>query len=696
LIRRILKEPGQVLLILSLLLYPALVGIAAAGWELAFGIVALATLAFEAALPRRAPVLDGVLGLADTSSGFRSVVRSLSLVLVVATASGSVRDTVIVAIGMVVLEAMRAGQTLLKILIKHRRSMHIVTRNMDVAELKIPDLHAGFAERFGATGTLYLSALPIIGVIVTAASGQRSAVIVGAIVGAAVALALTGIAALNVARSRGMPSPKAVTAVVRQRLAEYAPDAVVYFSGSADSVYQVNMWLDLAAKLNQRVLILLRERAILERLGPTTVPVICIPSSVDLMKFDIPSVRIALYPTNVGKNIHFLRLPGIAHIFIGHGDSDKVASINPFCKVYDEVWVAGPAGRERFVRAAIGVDDDDVFEVGRPQLSHITRERTDRTGPLTVLYAPTWEGWTDVPGNSSLMDMGPEIVQRVLSHPDDVRLIYKPHPLTGTRSAHADEANRRIIAMIDAANAQRAAAAGTTVDGIEVQRAELRQIRDAIHVASADPNADEAMVARDSAGRHADATTRAGELTEQWHAKYWASEPDWMHRVVTDALPTLFECFNQSDVLVSDISGVVADFLYSEKPYVVTNSAGVDHTSFRAMYPTAAAAELLDPDCATLSEIITAIGSGHDRFAEQRRKLAEHLLGADDPDPLARFRSAMDRVMAAIEGTPRPPLGPMEADPGPADAPESLHMERRTVDLGALTSLETATVDPRT
>ena len=37
----------------------------------------------------------------------------------------------------------------------------------------------------------------------------------------------------------------------------------------------------------------------------------------------------ALYPANAGKNIHLLRLPGIRHVFIGHGDSDKVASINP-------------------------------------------------------------------------------------------------------------------------------------------------------------------------------------------------------------------------------------------------------------------------------------------------------------------------------------------------------------------------------
>ncbi len=40
--------------------------------------------------------------------------------------------------------------------------------------------------------------------------------------------------------------------------------------------------------------------------------------------------------------------------------------------------------------------------------------------------------------------------------------------------------------------------------------------------------------------------------------------------------PTLFDCFNHTDLLMTDISSVVADYLYSEKPYMVTNSAGLD------------------------------------------------------------------------------------------------------------------------
>ena len=87
------------------------------------------------------------------------------------------------------------------------------------------------------------------------------------------------------------------------------------------------------------------------------------------MNMDLSTVRVALYAANVGKNIHLLRVPTMKHVFIGHGDSDKLASVNPFSKVYDEVWTAGRAGRDRYAIADVGVRDDDIVEVGRPQLA---------------------------------------------------------------------------------------------------------------------------------------------------------------------------------------------------------------------------------------------------------------------------------------------------------------------------------------
>ena len=50
-------------------------------------------------------------------------------------------------------------------------------------------------------------------------------------------------------------------------LREYRPETVLYFSGSKDSAYQVNMWLETMEQLDSRPLIILRERVILQKLG---------------------------------------------------------------------------------------------------------------------------------------------------------------------------------------------------------------------------------------------------------------------------------------------------------------------------------------------------------------------------------------------------------------------------------------------
>ncbi|MFI5682486.1 hypothetical protein [Streptomyces sp. NPDC051636] len=56
-------------------------------------------------------------------------------------------------------------------------------------------------------------------------------------------------------------------------------------------------------------------------------------------------------------------------------------------------------------------------------------------------------------------------------------------------------------------------------------------------------------------------------------------------------LPTLYECFNQADILVSDVSSVVADVVAGLKPYVLTNARDLPDEEFRAAYTTAGACQ---------------------------------------------------------------------------------------------------------
>lgn len=187
----------------------------------------------------------------------------------------------------------------------------------------------------------------------------------------------------------------------------------------------------------------------MKHLAPTTTPVLYIPDSVDFMSFGLQDVRVALYTANGGRNIHMLREVGVHHVFIGHGDSDKTASSNPFSKVYTEIWVAGAAGRDRYRRANVGIHDDDIVEVGRPQLAGIDTYSGQVGEELTILYAPTWEGWTRDPAQaqSSVVRTGPKLVDRLVAMPG-VRVLYKPHPLTGKVSKAVAAADKRIRAMI--------------------------------------------------------------------------------------------------------------------------------------------------------------------------------------------------------------------------------------------------------
>ena len=116
------------------------------------------------------------------------------------------------------------------------------------------------------------------------------------------------------------------------------------------------------------------------------------------MDFRLPTVRVALYVANVGKNLHFLREPRMKHVFIGHGESDKVASINPFTKVYDEIWVAGPISRRRWAAAQVGIRDETIVEVGRPQLAEVLPAGERAPGqPLTCSTPPPGRGGRSTP-----------------------------------------------------------------------------------------------------------------------------------------------------------------------------------------------------------------------------------------------------------------------------------------------------------
>ncbi|WP_307825767.1 hypothetical protein [Streptomyces sp. MBT33] len=633
---------------LMMLGFPALMLAALVPSVPAFAAAAAVTYVADHYLHRKGSYLVNRLSKVRAGLSIRFLIRELLLILLLARLS--LADNLIyygAVACFIAFYGLQAPHGALVTLIRNRRRMPVATRNVDLkSRIRIPDAPPRFLLNRSAEKMLHLDLAAVAGILVAAEMKSSVPGFIG--IGITIFLGCLYVLALMpyVRGSKIPPNAEKVLAAVDDWLREYKPETVLYFSGSKDSAYQVNMWLETMEQLDSRPLVILRERVILANLAPTTAPVICVPGGVHLMNMDLTTVRVALYAANVGKNIHLLRVPTMKHVFIGHGDSDKLASVNPFSKVYDEVWTAGRAGRDRYAIADVGVRDDDIVEVGRPQLAPIQGRQGVPDGRVpTVLYAPTWEGWDGNPGNTSLVLAGENIVKKLIKADPPVRVLYKPHPFTGTVSKEAGAAHQRITALVEKAAAERAADPRFTADTAAQAQAKAELARVEARLAelsgTAGDRGDEAEATRDGVvdlKRHEE----VARLRAEWNDAYWRSCGSFEHRVVTGAEPRLYDCFNVSDAMVSDISSVVSDFIASGKPYAVTDSAELGVEEFKRQNTAVRAATILSNSAAELGELLAAVRDpAADSLAEDRKELKEYLLGPDEPTSIEQFNTAV-------------------------------------------------------
>ncbi|MEV4923988.1 hypothetical protein [Streptomyces roseoverticillatus] len=600
-----------------------------------------AGLALDLYLQHRDPGLVAVLGKIRFDVMVRQLLRDMLVLigLLRLHGDGSLRDYAPVFAGLVLFYAAHLACQATALLVRRSRTLPFVTRNIDTSSLRLTAAPPRLLARQHGRRLLRFAIPATAGMLATVGTEKP----LWGILGIAVALLLAVGGTVHLAswlrpKKRIADEQRALEWLDRW-LADYQPTAGMYFSGGTTSAYQANMWLSTLAALDGNPLIVLRERFMVQKIEATDVPIICIPKVVHLMALEKSSLKMMIHPANSGKTSQVLRMPSIKHAFINHGESDKLSSCNPYSKAYDEIWVAGPAARERYQLADIGVDDRDVVEVGRPQLAPIrpyagapTREFT------TVLYAPTWEGWDGNPGNTSVMLAGENIVRALLADPK-VRLLYKPHPMTGSVDPRAGRANERIQAMIREAVAARTGARPGPEAAAELDRrtAELDRLTTSTFRDSADEIERMMLQGTPEPGRAA--TVEAA--TAAWEAAYWASLPDWEHQIITTARPALFSCFNEADVLISDVSSVVSDYLISEKPYAVANTSGMTEEEFRTSFPTVSAATILTPEAGEVAGLLAAVRDPRlDGLAEARAELKVQLLGPSDPPSLVRFNAA--------------------------------------------------------
>ncbi len=123
-----------------------------------------------------------------------------------------------------------------------------------------------------------------------------------------------------------------------------------------------------------------------------------------------------------------------------------------------------------------------------------------------------------------------------------------------------------------------------------------------------------------------------------------AGEP---HRLDVPHTSDLFDCMNRVDAAIADRSGVLSDFLASEKPYFVVNASGMSDEDFRAANRSVQGAYLLGQGGAGL-EAALADARGPDTRRQERRATRVALIGPAVDDALGPFVDAIDDLASTL------------------------------------------------
>jgi hypothetical protein len=338
----------------------------------------------------------------------------------------------------------------------------------------------------------------------------------------------------------------------------HRPQVVLYLSGISGTAYQGNMWIPVMEKLNAKIAIVARERHILEKLIPTSVPIFYMTSMRELEFLEKVGVRTVLYPANTQKNTHMMRFASMNHFFINHGESDKVVNQSKFLMGYDKLLVAGPLAEKRLHDAGIPLRPGQVVHVGRPPVQLLLKRPPHLPSTIrTILYAPTWEGFVEAANYSSVSEFGLTLLKNLISA-NRWKIVFKPHPLTGTKNPSTKRALREATELCERAR---------------------------VEVAGGDCS--------------------------------------------------IYNLMNEADLMVTDISSTIPDFLFTMKPMVLANVAALPHKEFRKQYPSTCATYILDaPESA--SSLVSKIDTS-DELLPQRKATSHHILGGSPETSVASF-----------------------------------------------------------
>lgn len=235
-------------------------------------------------------------------------------------------------------------------------------------------------------------------------------------------------------------------------------DVFVYFADTDANLYQLRQWYDVLRVVDKthRVLILTRsaDAALALSEDPAnSFPVVIAPRHNAIDPYVAAhEPKLVFYVNHHRANFAMLWHPSALHVYIGHGDSDKLGiSASNQLKAYDFTFVAGQAAIDRIERRLINFDSQArLIEVGRPQVD--SEHPVPRNSPdtPTVLYAPSWEGDRRLNAYGSVRTHGATMIKSLLAG-GGYRVVFRPHPLSGQRDPAYGAEVEALKALVSAA-----------------------------------------------------------------------------------------------------------------------------------------------------------------------------------------------------------------------------------------------------
>lgn len=250
-------------------------------------------------------------------------------------------------------------------------------------------------------------------------------------------------------------------------------DVGVYFADGDINLYQVRQWYRPLAQLARTHPVVLLSRTasaadVLLRESPIPVAYVRLVTDLESTIASQP-LRVILYVNQNARNFQMMRYGRRWHVFVNHGESDKMYMTTNQFKAYDYSLIAGDAALARLHRVLWNYDfETRALAIGRPQADHFAGDTPfEPDERRVILYAPTWEGDRPAAGYGSIRSHGVALVRALLAD-HRFRVVYRPHPRSGAVDSDYAAADREIVAMIASANAADPAARHVHDTGAEL------------------------------------------------------------------------------------------------------------------------------------------------------------------------------------------------------------------------------------